>query len=58
MNTIDFSFETDYGIFSDSIVLSDEEMATITQADIDNIKQTRLNNWLAFFNPTPAPVQE
>lgn len=56
MQKIDFSFETEFGSFSDAIVLSDEEAAVLTEADIENIKQTRLNNWLAIVNPTP--VQE
>jgi hypothetical protein len=53
MNSINFSFETEFGLFSDAIVLSDEEMATITQAEIDAMKQTRLDNWLALVN-SPA----
>jgi hypothetical protein len=55
MNSINFSFETEFGVFSDAIVLSDEEMATITQEQVDAIKQTRLNNWLAVVN---SPVVE
>lgn len=55
MNSINFSFETDFGLFSDAIVLSDEEFALLTEADIDTIKQTRLDNWLAAVNP---PVVE
>lgn len=57
MQKIDFSFETEFGLFSDAIVLSDEEMATITQAEVDAIKQTRLDNWLEILN-TPASVPE
>ena len=53
MNSINFSFETEFGVFSDAIVLSDEEMATITQEQVDAIKQTRLDNWLAIVN-SPA----
>ena len=56
MQNIDFSFDTEYGVFSDCISLSDEEFAALTDADIEAIKQTRLNNWLAVV--TPAPVQE
>ena len=55
MNSINFSFETEFGLFSDAIVLSDEEMAAITQAEVDAIKQTRLDNWLAIVN---SPVVE
>lgn len=55
MNSINFSFETEFGLFSDAIVLSDEEMATITQEQVDAMKQTRLDNWLAVVN---APAVE
>lgn len=63
MNSINFSFETEFGLFSDAIVLSDEEMAAITQAEIDAMKQTRLDNWLALVNSpaveeVPADVVE
>jgi hypothetical protein len=42
---IDFSFETQYGNFSDAIHLSDDH--TLTDDEIEAIKQQRLNNWIA-----------
>lgn len=45
MVKIDFSFETKYGIFGDSIHLEDDHQ--LSEQDIENMKQERLNNWLA-----------
>ena len=42
---IDFSFDTQYGSFSDAIVLPDEH--TLTDDEIEAMKQQRLNNWIA-----------
>jgi hypothetical protein len=42
---IDFSFDTQYGNFSDAIVLPDDH--TLTDDEIEAMKQQQLNNWLA-----------
>lgn len=44
---IDFQFETQYGLFSDALILPDDQ--TFTDAEIELMKQERLNNWLAIF---------
>jgi len=50
---IDFSFETQYGRFSDAIWFSDDEPIP-NDADIENIKQQRLNNWIAIITAPPV----
>jgi hypothetical protein len=42
---IDFSFETQYGNFCDAIHLPDDH--NLTDAEIEAIKQQRLDNWVA-----------
>lgn len=51
MQTINFQFETQYGIFSDALILSDDEVAVLTAEQIEAMKQERLSNWLAIFEP-------
>jgi hypothetical protein len=51
MQSINFQFETQYGLFSDALVLSDEEAAALTAEQIEAMKQQRLSNWLAIFEP-------
>jgi hypothetical protein len=48
---IDFSFNTQYGIFSDAIHLPDDH--TLTEEQIESIKQERLNNWITIIE-TPS----
>jgi hypothetical protein len=45
---IDFSFETQYGNFCDALTLPDDH--TLTEEEIDAIKQQALNNWIAVFH--------
>ena len=47
MNSIPFQFDTRYGQFSDALVLTDEELAALTQVDLEAMKQQRLTNWIA-----------
>jgi len=54
MVNIDFSFDTQYGKFADAIVLPDDH--TLTDAEIEAIKQERLNNWIAAVTATPSDV--
>jgi hypothetical protein len=46
---IDFSFETKYGKFADALHLPDDH--GLTDAEIETMKQERLNNWLAIVTP-------
>ena len=41
---IDFTFETQYGMFSDAIHLPDDH--TLTDVEIEAMKQRRLDNWV------------
>lgn len=51
MLKIDFEVTTDYGVFRDALWLPEDH--TFTDADIENMKQQRVNNWLAVVNPAP-----
>ena len=42
---IDFSFDTQYGTFCDALVLPDDH--TLTDAEIEVMKQQSLDNWIA-----------
>jgi hypothetical protein len=46
MKIIDFRFVTQYGEYSDEIVLTEEEYSRLTETDIEEIKQQRLNEWI------------
>jgi len=55
MQTINFSFDTQYGTFSDALVLEDAEAASLTPEQITALQQERLNNWLNIIqNPTAS----
>lgn len=43
---IDFEFETEFGIFKDSLNLADDEK--YTEEQIEEMKRQRVNNWLEF----------
>jgi hypothetical protein len=45
MVKIDFEFDSPYGKYADAIVLLDGQ--TMTDAEIEAMKQARYNNWLA-----------
>lgn len=54
---IDFQFTTQYGIFGDALHLPDDH--TFTDAEIQAMKQERLDNWIeAVTNPPPEPTPE
>jgi hypothetical protein len=53
MIKIDFTFDTEYGMFSDAITLEDNH--TYTNAEIDVMKQERLANWISIIT---APSEE
>lgn len=50
---IDFEFDTPHGIFRDALHLPDDH--TMTNQEIEAIKQQRVNDWIAIVN---APVVE
>lgn len=49
---IDFEFTTQYGVFRDALYLDDDHQ--LTTAEIDALKQERLDNWLAFVETPPV----
>jgi len=57
---IDFSFDTQYGTFSDALNFEDD--AIPSDADIEAMKQQRLANWIAVVTAPPVdtapPVEE
>jgi hypothetical protein len=44
-----FEFETQYGVFRDALHLPEDH--GLTDAEIDALKQERLDNWVAFVTP-------
>lgn len=54
MTRIDFEIDSPYGKYADAIVLLDGQ--TMTDAEIEAMKQDRYNNWLASI--TTPPVEE
>ena len=53
MVSIEFEFNTPYGAFRDALVLPDDH--GLSDAELDAMKQQRLDNWLAVVIP---PVEE
>ena len=49
---IDFEFQTEHGIFRDALYLPDDH--GLTDAQIEAMKQERVNNWIAFVIAPPA----
>lgn len=52
MIKIDFEFETPHGVFRDALYLPDDH--TLSDADIEALKQQRVDNWLALVS---APAE-
>lgn len=52
MIKIDFEFDTKFGVFRDALHLPDEH--NLTDAEIETIKQQRLDNWLSIVDPQPV----
>lgn len=50
-----FEFTTKYGVFRDALYLDDDH--TLSEAEINALKQERLDNWLDVVEnpPTPEP---
>lgn len=51
MIKIDFSFDTKFGKFADALHLPDDH--TMADAEIEAMKQQRLDNWLAIVDAPP-----
>lgn len=49
---IDFEFNTEYGLFRDALHLPDEH--GLSEADIEAMKQERVNNWIALVSAPPV----
>jgi hypothetical protein len=53
---IDFEFNTEHGVFKDALHFYGDVIPS--DAEIETMKQQRLNNWLAIVNAPPPPVEE
>lgn len=51
MIKIDFEFDTSFGVFRDALHLPEDH--GFTDAEIETMKQQRLDNWLAIVNAPP-----
>ena len=53
-----FEFDTPYGLFRDALHLADDH--GLTDAEIDALKQERVDNWVAIVSapPVASPVEE
>lgn len=56
MIKIDFEFDTPHGKFADALHLPDDH--TLTEEDIQNLKQQRVDNWIAVVTASPAEVAQ
>jgi hypothetical protein len=46
MISIPFRFDTPQGVFSDALVLTEQELAELSDDQLQAMKQQRLDNWL------------
>lgn len=53
---IDFSFESDFGHFSDALDLPDDH--SFTDAEIESMKKQRFDNWIAVVTAPPVEAVE
>ena len=51
-----FEFATKYGVYRDALYLP--EGHGLSDAEIEAMKQARVDNWLAIVEAPPAPVEE
>lgn len=51
---IRFSYETKYGTFSDALNLPDDH--TFTEQELEQMKEQRRDNWVAFIDTTQVDV--
>ena len=52
MVSIVFEFDTQYGTFRDALVLPDDH--GLSDAELDAMKQQRLDNWIAVITAPPV----
>ena len=52
MIKIDFEFTTEFGVFRDALHLPEDH--GLTDAEIELMKQQRVDNWLAIVNAPPV----
>lgn len=52
MIKIDFEFDTPNGVFRDALHLPEDQ--AFTDAEIEAMKQQRLDSWIAIVNPPPV----
>lgn len=50
---IDFEFETPHGVYRDALHLPDDH--GFTEAEINKMKQDRVDNWIAAVTAPPSP---
>lgn len=51
-----FEFTTRYGVYRDALYLPDDH--GLSDADIEALKQQRVDNWLAIVEAPPPTVEE
>jgi hypothetical protein len=56
MIKIDFEFDTPHGVFRDALHLPDDH--SMTDEQIDAMKQQRVDNWIAIVTAPSAEVVE
>ena len=54
MIKIDFEVETEYGVYRDAITLPEDH--TLSEEDINAIKQERVDAWISFINTPVEPT--
>lgn len=53
---IEFEFVTDYGLYRDALHLDDDH--GLTEQEIEELKQQRVDNWIAVITAPPAETPE
>ena len=56
MVSIVFEFDTQYGLFRDALVLPDDH--GLSDAELEAMKQQRLDSWIAFILNPPVDTSE
>lgn len=56
MVKIDFERETAHGVYRDAIVLPDDHQ--FSNADVEQMMQQRVANWVAYMDNLPQPEPE
>jgi hypothetical protein len=54
---IQYNKTVDSRTFSDTIVLSQDEYASMSEEDLENIKQSRFDAWLAVIDASNASAE-